>query len=145
MLAGGCFWGVQGVFQRVKGVTSAVSGYAGGAKETAVYETVGRGNTGHAEAVRVTFDPRQISYAQILQIYFSVAHDPTQLNRQGSRHRHAVSLDDLRRLAGAGEGRGRLHRAARSGQGLRQGRSPPRSSAKPFYPAEMYHQDYLTL
>ena len=77
VFAGGCFWGVQGVFQHTKGVTQAVSGYAGGAKATAVYELVGSGMTGHAEAVQVTFDPRQVSYAQLLQIYFSVAHDPT--------------------------------------------------------------------
>jgi peptide-methionine (S)-S-oxide reductase len=83
VLAGGCFWGVQGVFQHVKGVTNAVSGYAGGEKRTAKYETVGSGSTGHAESVRITFDPRKISYGQILRIYFSVAHDPTQLNRQG--------------------------------------------------------------
>lgn len=83
VLAGGCFWGVQGVFQHTAGVTSAVSGYAGGDKGTAHYETVSSGATGHAEAVRVTYDPRRISYGRILQIYFSVAHDPTQLNRQG--------------------------------------------------------------
>src|ERR1041384_6313416 len=83
VLAGGCFWGVQGVFQHVEGVTSAVSGYAGGAKDTAQYDKVTSGRTGHAEAVRVTYDPRKISYGRILQIYFSVAHDPTQLNRQG--------------------------------------------------------------
>ena len=83
VLAGGCFWGVQGVFQHVKGVTSAVSGYAGGDKKTARYEIVSSGRTGHAEAVQVTFDPRQISYGRLLQIFFSVAHDPTQLNRQG--------------------------------------------------------------
>src|SRR6202048_5587828 len=83
VLAGGCFWGVQGVFQHVKGVTSAVSGYAGGEQKTAHYEVVGSGRTGHAESVRITFDPRTISYGRILQIYFSVAHDPTQLNRQG--------------------------------------------------------------
>ena len=83
ILAGGCFWGVQGVFQHVKGVTSAVSGYAGGSAPSAQYETVSTGTTGHAESVRVTFDPRTISYAQILQIYFSVAHDGTELNRQG--------------------------------------------------------------
>src|SRR5215510_1522888 len=83
VLAGGCFWGVQGVFQHVNGVTNAVSGYAGGDKATANYETVGSGRTGHAETVRVTFDPRKISYGRILQIYFSVAHDPTELNRQG--------------------------------------------------------------
>ena len=83
VLAGGCFWGVQGLFQHVKGVTSAVSGYAGGDKRSAHYETVGSGTTGHAESVQVTFDPRQITYGRILQIYFAVAHDPTQLNRQG--------------------------------------------------------------
>jgi peptide-methionine (S)-S-oxide reductase len=80
-LAGGCFWGVQGVFQHVDGVTSAVSGYAGGTKETADYETVSGGATEHAESVQVTFDPRRISYGRILQIFFSVAHDPTELNR----------------------------------------------------------------
>jgi peptide-methionine (S)-S-oxide reductase len=83
VLAGGCFWGVQAVFQHTKGVTQATSGYSGGSKDTAVYETVSGGRTGHAESVEVKFDPRQISYGKILQIYFSVAHDPTQLNRQG--------------------------------------------------------------
>lgn len=83
VLAGGCFWGVQGVFQHVDGVTSAVSGYAGGAKDTADYEKVSTGTTGHAESVRITFDPRRISYGRLLQIYFAVAHDPTELNRQG--------------------------------------------------------------
>ena len=83
VLAGGCFWGVQGVFQHVKGVSNAVSGYAGGAKSTAVYELTNDGTTGHAESVQVTFDPRQVSYGQLLQVFFSVAHDPTQLNRQG--------------------------------------------------------------
>jgi peptide-methionine (S)-S-oxide reductase len=83
VLAGGCFWGVQGVFQHVDGVTSAVSGYAGGAVNTAHYEMVGTNTTGHAESVQITFDPSRISYGHILQIYFSVAHDPTELNRQG--------------------------------------------------------------
>ena len=83
VLAGGCFWGVQAVFQHTKGVTKAVSGYAGGTKESANYETVSSGRTGHAESVEVTFDPSVISYGTILQIYFSVAHDPTELNRQG--------------------------------------------------------------
>ena len=83
VFAGGCFWGVQGVFQHVKGVTSAVSGYAGGDKNTAKYEEVGTGRTRHAEAVQVTYDPRVISYGRLLQILFSVAHDPTQLDRQG--------------------------------------------------------------
>src|SRR5262245_8286021 len=83
ILAGGCFWGVQGVFQHVKGVTSAVSGYAGGAKSTAHYEMTNDGTTGHAESVEITYDPRQVTYGQLLQVFFSVAHDPTQLNRQG--------------------------------------------------------------
>src|SRR5579864_1604971 len=83
VLAGGCFWGVQGVFQHVKGVTNAVSGYAGGDKSTAQYYTVGSGQTGHAESVRVTYDPSQITVGQLLRVYFSVAHDPTELNYQG--------------------------------------------------------------
>src|SRR5471030_1407573 len=83
VFAGGCFWGVQGVFQHVEGVKNAVSGYAGGAKETAEYEKVGSGRTGHAESVKITYDPSKITYGRLLQIYFSVAHDPTQLNRQG--------------------------------------------------------------
>src|SRR6266851_1516851 len=83
VLAGGCFWGVQGVFQHVEGVTSAVSGYAGGEQATAQYEKVGSGRTGHAESVRVTYDPRKVSLGRLLQIYFSVAHDPTELDRQG--------------------------------------------------------------
>src|SRR6516165_3177091 len=83
ILAGGCFWGVQGVFQHVQGVTGAVSGYAGGAADTAHYEMVSSNTTGHAESVRVTFDPHRITYGRILQIYFSVAHDPTELDRQG--------------------------------------------------------------
>src|SRR3954462_4139377 len=94
VFAGGCFWGVQGLFQHVDGVTSAVSGYAGGAQATARYEMVGSGRPGHAEAVRITFDPKRISYGRILQIYFSVAHDPTQLDRQGpdvgSQYRSAI-------------------------------------------------------
>jgi len=83
VFAGGCFWGVQGVFQHVEGVENAVSGYAGGSKENAEYEKVGSGRTGHAESVKVTYDPQKISYGRLLQIYFSVAHDPTELNRQG--------------------------------------------------------------
>jgi peptide-methionine (S)-S-oxide reductase len=83
VLAGGCFWGVQGVYQHVGGVTNAVSGYSGGDKETAQYETVSTGTTAHAESVKITFDPRKITYGRLLQIYFSVAHDPTELNRQG--------------------------------------------------------------
>src|SRR5262249_55922732 len=82
-IAGGCFWGVQGVYQHVRGVSAVLSGYAGGTKATARYDAVSRGGTGHAESVEIRFDPREVSYGEILQIYFSVAHDPTQLNRQG--------------------------------------------------------------
>lgn len=143
VLAGGCFWGVQGVFQHVKGVGNAVSGYAGGAKETASYAQIGSGRTGHAEAVQVQFDPRQISYAQLLQIYFSVVHDPTQLNRQGpdtgTQYRSAVfpQNDEQARVAKAYIAQ------------LQQARTYPSAivttieAGRPFYPAEAYHQDYL--
>ena len=102
VFAGGCFWGVQGVFQHVKGVTNAVSGYSGGKKETAEYETVSGGSTGHAESVQVTFDPTQVSYGKLLQVYVSVAHNPTALNYQGPDHgtqyRSALfPLDDAQR------------------------------------------------
>src|ERR1700726_2756049 len=83
VLAGGCFWGMQGVFEHVRGVTKVVAGYSGGARATAIYELVGTETTGHAESVQVTFDPRIVSYGEILRVYFSVAHDPTELNRQG--------------------------------------------------------------
>ena len=136
VLAGGCFWGVQGVFQHVEGVTSAVSGYAGGDKDTAHYETVSTGTTGHAESVQVTFDPRKISYGRILQIYFSVAHDPTELNRQGPDIGHAISLGDLPDDAGAGARRQGLYRPARPGARVRRGdrhqrSSPARASIRP--------------
>src|SRR5258708_24962473 len=83
VLAGGCFWGVEAVFERVKGVTDVTSGYAGGRREDAQYETVSGGRTGHAESVRITYDPTQVTYGKLLQVFFAVAHDPTQLNRQG--------------------------------------------------------------
>ncbi len=107
VLAGGCFWGIQAVYQHTKGVTQALSGYAGGKQETAHYEMVGTGRTGHAESVSVTFDPRQISYGKILQIYFSVAHNPTELNYQGpdtgTQYRSAVfyANDEQKRIAAA--------------------------------------------
>jgi peptide-methionine (S)-S-oxide reductase len=144
VLAGGCFWGVQGVFQHVKGVTSAVSGYAGGGKNAAQYELVSSGGTGHAESVRVTYDPRQISYGRLLQVYFSVAHDPTQLNRQGpdsgSQYRSAIfPLDDQQ----AGIARAYIAQlnAARAFDAPIVTRVEPGNA---FYPAEAYHQDYLT-
>jgi peptide-methionine (S)-S-oxide reductase len=144
ILAGGCFWGVQGVFQHVAGVTSAVSGYAGGDKAEARYEAVSTGATGHAEAVRVTFDPRRISYGRILQIYFSVAHDPTQLNRQGPdegpQYRSAVFpvSDAQARIAKAYVSQLDQSRvfAAPIVTRIEAGHA--------FYPAEAYHQDYLS-
>ena len=145
VIAGGCFWGVQGVFQHIKGVTNAVSGYAGGAQASAKYREVGSGETGHAEAVRITFDPRQISYARILQIYFSVAHNPTELNRQGpdsgTQYRSAVFPvnPDQARIAKAYISQ--LDRAKVFNSPIATTIEP----AKAFYTAEDYHQDYLTL
>ena len=145
VLAGGCFWGVQGVFEHTKGVVSAVSGYSGGTKETAHYEMVGTERTGHAESVQVTYDPRQISYGKILQIYFSVAHNPTELNYQGPdqgpSYRSAIFFanDEQKRIAQAYIAQ------------LDQARvfSKPivtkLEAFKGFYPAEDYHQDFLVL
>ena len=144
VLAGGCFWGVQGVFQHVKGITSAVSGYAGGNKKTAQYETVSRGTTGHAESVLVTFDPRQISYGRLLQIYFSVAHDPTQLNRQGPdtgpQYRSAIFPTNAEQARIAQAYITQLN-------ALHVFHVPIVTRIEPdqiFYPAEAYHQDFLT-
>lgn len=143
VLAGGCFWGVQAVFQHVKGVTSAVSGYAGGEASTAVYESVGSGSTGHAEAVQVTYDPKQVSYAQLLQIYFSVAHDPTQLNRQGpdsgTQYRSAIfpANDEQARTARAYVDQLDKAHAFKAPVVTRI------ETGRSFFPAESYHQDYL--
>jgi peptide-methionine (S)-S-oxide reductase len=145
VVAGGCFWGVQGVFQHVDGVTSAVSGYAGGAKETAEYEKVGSGRTGHAESVRITYDPRKVSYGRLLQIYFSVAHDPTELNRQGpdvgTQYRSTIfpTSDEQAKVAKAYIDQ--LDQARAFGARIVTTIEPGRT----FYPAEAYHQDYLTL
>lgn len=143
VLAGGCFWGVQGVFQHVKGVSNAVSGYAGGTRESATYEKVSGGSTGHAEAVSITFDPRQISYGQILQIYFSVAHDPTQLNRQGPdrgpQYRSAIFPNTPEQTSTAKAYIAQLDKAKVFGRPIVT-RTVPAS----FYPAEAYHQDFLT-
>jgi peptide-methionine (S)-S-oxide reductase len=143
VLAGGCFWGVQGVFEHVRGVQKVIAGYAGGDKATAQYETVSSGTTGHAESVKIVFDPAEISYGQILQIAFSVVHDPTQLNRQGpdvgTQYRSAVFYadDDQRRIAAAYisqlDGSHAFSRPIVT-------RVDP---LKGFYPAEDYHQDYL--
>jgi peptide-methionine (S)-S-oxide reductase len=144
VLAGGCFWGVQGVFQHVKGVTKAVSGYAGGEKRTAQYEMVGRGSTGHAESVRITFDPRKISYGQILRIYFSVAHDPTQLNRQGpdvgTQYRSAIFPANTKQAKVAGAYISQLNQARVYKAAIVTKIEPDRE----FFPAEDYHQDFMT-
>jgi peptide-methionine (S)-S-oxide reductase len=145
VLAGGCFWGVQGVFQHVKGVTEAMSGYEGGDKATAHYEMTGRGDTGHAESVRVTFNPREISYGRILQIYFSVAHDPTQLNRQGPDHgtqyRSAIFPTDAAQAEIARAYIAQLDQTHAFGSAIVTKIEPGHS----FYPAEDYHQDFLAL
>jgi peptide-methionine (S)-S-oxide reductase len=145
VLAGGCFWGVQGVFEHTKGVTQAVSGYAGGKKETAHYEMVGTEQTGHAESVQITYDPKQISYGKILQIYFSVAHNPTELNYQGPdsgpSYRSAIfyANDEQKRIAQAYIAQ------------LDQAHVFPTAIVTKletftgFYPAETYHQDFLVL
>jgi peptide-methionine (S)-S-oxide reductase len=143
IVAGGCFWGVQGVFQHVKGVTNAVSGYAGGEQSTATYDKVGSGRTGHAEAVQVTYDPRQISYGRILQIFFSVAHDPTQLNRQGpdagTQYRSAIFPRDAEQARIAKAYVGQLN-AARSFPAAIVTKIEPDQT---FYAAEPYHQDFM--
>jgi peptide-methionine (S)-S-oxide reductase len=145
VLAGGCFWGVQAVYEHTKGVTQAVSGYSGGAKETAHYELVGTERTGHAESVSVTYDPQQISLGKILQIYFSVAHNPTELNYQGPdsgpSYRSAIfyANDEQKRIATAYIAQ------------LQQAHvfsTPIVTKLEPltgFYPAEDYHQDFLVL
>jgi peptide-methionine (S)-S-oxide reductase len=145
VLAGGCFWGVQGVFQHVAGVTRAVSGYTGGKADTAHYEMVGTGETGHAESVQITFDPGKISYGKLLQIYFSVAHDPTELNYQGpdmgTQYRSTIfpANDEQARVAKAYIDQ--LNQAHAFGDDIVTTIEPDRT----FYPAEGYHQDFLTL
>lgn len=145
VLAGGCFWGVQAVYQHTKGVTNAVSGYAGGQKDTAHYEMVGMGRTGHAESVSITFDPEQVSYGKILQIYFSVAHNPTELNRQGpdfgSQYRSAIFYvdDEQKRIAAA-------YIAQLDKEHVFPGAIVTKlEPLAGFYPAEDYHQDFAIL
>lgn len=144
IFAGGCFWGVQGVFQHVKGVQRAVSGYSGGAASTASYELVSRGNTGHAESVEVTFDPAQVSYGTLLQIFFSVVHDPTQLNRQGpdtgAQYRSAIFVTSPAQLKTAQAYVAQLDAAHLYPKPIVT-RIEDKAS---FYPAELYHQDFMT-
>jgi peptide-methionine (S)-S-oxide reductase len=144
VLAGGCFWGVQGVFQHVNGVSQAVSGYAGGSQATAEYETVSTGTTGHAESVQITFDPGTISYGHLLQIYFSVAHDPTELNRQGpdvgTQYRSAIFPTSPEQARVAQAYIEQLNQATAFGAPIVTRIEPNQT----FYPAEAYHQDFLT-
>jgi len=142
VVAGGCFWGIQAVYQHVKGVIKATSGYSGGAANTAEYELVSNGDTGHAESVKITYDPSQITYGELLRVFFSVAHDPTQLNRQGpdtgAQYRSSIfySSDEQKRIAEAYIAQ------------LEKTKVFPRPIVtqvvplKAFYPAEAYHQDY---
>jgi len=145
VLAGGCFWGVQGVYQHTAGVVNAVSGYAGGTKATADYQTVSSGSTGHAESVSVRYDPKKISYGKILQIFFSVVHDPTQLNRQGpdsgTQYRSAIftTSDEQKKVAEAYIAQLDAAKVFRKPIVTKVG------ALQGFYPAEDYHQDYLTL
>jgi peptide-methionine (S)-S-oxide reductase len=145
VFAGGCFWGVQGVFQHVKGVTNAVSGYSGGDKDTAHYEMVGSSQTGHAETVEVTYDPSKVTYGQLLQVYFSVAHNPTQLNYQGPDHgtqyRSTIFVVDDQQQKVAQSYIAELDKAKVFGEPIVTTLEP----FKAFYPAEDYHQDFLTL
>ena len=143
VLGGGCFWGVQAVYQHLKGVTSAVSGYAGGEQSTAEYERVSTGRTGHAEAVQITFDPRVITYGRILQVFFSVVHDPTQLNRQGpdvgTQYRSAIFPMNPEQGNVAKAFIAQLNQARTFDAAIVTKIEPSRS----FYKAEAYHQDFL--
>jgi peptide-methionine (S)-S-oxide reductase len=145
VFAGGCFWGVDAVFRHVKGVTEVESGYAGGSQASAQYPQVSSGSTGHAEAVRVRFNPAQISYAQLLQVFFSVAHDPTQLNRQGPdrgpQYRSAIFYTDAAQRQAAAEQISKLTAAGAFSQPIVTELNP----LKAFYAAEAYHQNYLAL
>jgi peptide-methionine (S)-S-oxide reductase len=143
VFAGGCFWGVQGVFQHVKGVRQAVSGYSGGTAQTATYDQVTTETTGHAEAVKITFDPKEISYGELLRIYFSVAHDPTQLNRQGPdtgpSYRSAIFPADAQQARIANAYIAQLNKAGAFSK-------PIVTKVEPFngfHPAEAYHQDFM--
>jgi peptide-methionine (S)-S-oxide reductase len=145
VFAGGCFWGVDAVFKHVKGVSDVVSGYAGGNAATAHYQQVSNGDTGHAEAVRVRFNPVQVSYQQLLQVFFGVAHDPTQLNRQGpdsgSQYRSAVFYTSAEQQKTAQNTIQRLSAAHIFSAPIVTQIVP----LKQFYPAEKYHQNYLAL
>ena len=141
VLAGGCFWGMESVFEHVKGVTDVVSGFAGGRAADASYDKVSSEGTGHAEAVRITFDPAQVSYAQLLQVYFAVAHDPTQVNRQGPdvgpSYRSAIFPQGAGQAAQA-----RSFIARLTAEHVFRKPIATKIESGGFYPAEAYHQDY---
>jgi peptide-methionine (S)-S-oxide reductase len=143
VFAGGCFWGVEAVFERLKGVSASVSGYAGGKKETAQYEMVGTGRTGHAESVQVTYDPAQITYGQLLKVFFAVAHDPTELNRQGPdegpQYRSAIFAvtPEQKEVAEA------YIRQLNEAKVFKRAIVTTVSPLDGFYAAENYHQNYL--
>lgn len=145
VFAGGCFWGVDAVYKHVKGVSNVVSGYAGGSESTATYQQVSAGNSGHAESVRITYDPARVSYGQLLKVFFSVAHDPTELNRQGpdigTQYRSAVfyTNDEQKRVAEAYIAQ--LQAAGTFPAPIVTELTP----LKAFYRAEPYHQNYLAL
>jgi peptide-methionine (S)-S-oxide reductase len=145
IFAGGCFWGVQGVFQHVKGVTKAVSGYTGGTKDTAIYEMVGTSRTGHAESVEITYEPSKVTYGQLLQVYFSVAHNPTQLNYQGpdsgTQYRSTIFAENDAQKKIAESYIAQLDKAKVFAKPI----VTTLETGKTFYQAEDYHQDYLTL
>jgi peptide-methionine (S)-S-oxide reductase len=145
VLSGGCFWGMEGVFQHVKGVTKVVSGYSGGSAATANYPTVSSGTTGHAESIKVTYDPSKVSYGQLLKVFFEVAHDPTELDRQGpdvgTQYRSAIFFanDEQRHIADD------YLRQLQKSKVFNKPIVTEVSPLKAFYPAEAYHQDYLEL
>jgi peptide-methionine (S)-S-oxide reductase len=145
VVSGGCFWGVEAVFRHVKGVVEATSGYAGGSADTASYELVSEGNTGHAESVRVTFDPAQVSLGQLLQVFFSVAHDPTQVNRQGpdtgTQYRSAIFVTSAAQRRVVDAYIAQLDKAKVFPRPI----ATEVASLTAFYPAESYHQDYAAL
>jgi peptide-methionine (S)-S-oxide reductase len=145
VFAGGCFWGVDAVFKHVKGVTKVVSGYSGGEANTAHYEMVGEGTTGHAESVQVTFDPAVVTYAMLLKIFFSVAHDPTELNRQGPdegpQYRSAIFYANPEQQQAAQAAIAELTKA----KAYKRPIVTQVVAIKKFYPAEEYHQNYLAL
>jgi peptide-methionine (S)-S-oxide reductase len=145
VIAGGCFWGIQAVFQHVKGVINATSGYSGGEAKTADYETVSTGESGHAESVKITYDPSQVTYGQLLRIFFSVAHDPTELNRQGpddgTQYRSVIFYGSDEQKKIAEDYIAQLDKAKIFSRPIVTQVVP----LKAFYPAEAYHQNYATL